>query len=388
MRRAVAPHDPASDAVSGCERLWHYFCRDIKGLEQSDRKTQLCARGDHSGLVAVHGHSLRAAAELTLGRWADRPAAVALRAAFLEGQKLLGAEGLVVDLRSRLNEVLEVRAKEEVAEIDEFAVVLILDVDDAPSVLATPDLLAIDNDGLLGTDNGEGNEALLDMSVAISLENISTSTETNLDLAVDSTLLIVKLVIVVGVHLQVVERKLLLDALLERLALLQGERVGLGNDGNDVDNVRQLLQHDNVNRLERVTRGLDEEQAAVDARVLDVPLTLGGEFLPQVRGVLVLDVLDDRIPAAVVVDQVAVAGGIDNVQPQTDAVLLDDVRNRLDLGGGADRLIGVEPTLGLDEVRGKDGVDQCRLAQARLACNARHVNPCSYSRRSWQLQDR
>jgi hypothetical protein len=66
-----------------------------------------------------------------------------------------------VDLRSRLDEVLEVRAEEEVPQVDEFAVVLVLDVDNAPPVLATPDLLAIDNDGLLGADNGEGNQTLL-----------------------------------------------------------------------------------------------------------------------------------------------------------------------------------------------------------------------------------
>jgi hypothetical protein len=39
-------------------------------------------------------------------------------------------------------------------------VVLILDVDDTPPVLTTADLLAVHNDGLFGTDNGEGNEVL------------------------------------------------------------------------------------------------------------------------------------------------------------------------------------------------------------------------------------
>ena len=193
---------------------------------------------------------------------------------------------------------------------------------------------------------------------------------THLNLAVDSALLVVKLVVVVRVHLEVVEGKLLLDALLERLTLLQGEGVGLGDDGHDVDHVGQLLQHDNIDGLERVARGLDEEQAAVDARVLDVALALGGELLAQVGRVLVLDVLDDGVPAAVVVDQVAVAGGVDDVKPQADAVLLDDVRDGLDIGGRAHDLIGIEAALGLDEVRGEDGVDQCRLAETRLACNA------------------
>jgi len=65
-----------------------------------------------------------------------------------------------VDLRRRLDEILEVGAEEEVSEIDKFAVVLILNVDHAPSVLATTNLLAVDNDRLLGTDDGERNQVL------------------------------------------------------------------------------------------------------------------------------------------------------------------------------------------------------------------------------------
>ena len=47
--------------------------------------------------------------------------------ALLEGKQLLGAERLVVDLCGRLDQVLQVGAGEEVTEVDEFAVVLVLD---------------------------------------------------------------------------------------------------------------------------------------------------------------------------------------------------------------------------------------------------------------------
>lgn len=67
-------------------------------------------------------------------------------AALLECQQLLGTECLVVDLRCGFDQVLEVGASEEVSEVDEFAVVLILNVDDTPSVLATTDLLASNDD--------------------------------------------------------------------------------------------------------------------------------------------------------------------------------------------------------------------------------------------------
>lgn len=74
----------------------------------------------------------------------------------------------------------------------------------------------------------------------------------------------------------------------------------------------------------RVTRWLNEEQAAVDASVLDVALALGGELLSEVGRVLILDVFDDGIPASVVVDLVSVARGIDDVEAESDAVLLND----------------------------------------------------------------
>lgn len=71
-----------------------------------------------------------------------------------------------------------------------------------------------------------------------------------LDLRIHCPLLIIQLVIVVRVHLEVVERKLLLDALLECLALLQRQGVGLGNHRHNVDNVGQFLEDNNINRLQ------------------------------------------------------------------------------------------------------------------------------------------
>lgn len=113
-------------------------------------------------LVTVHRHSLGVPAQLTISRRADWSAATlsSRSAALLECQQLLGTEGLVVDLRCGLNQVLKVGTGQEVSEVDEFAVSLILDIDDAPSVLAAADLLASDNDRLLGTDNSEWDDVL------------------------------------------------------------------------------------------------------------------------------------------------------------------------------------------------------------------------------------
>jgi hypothetical protein len=46
-----------------------------------------------------------------------------------------------------------------------------------------------------------------------------------------------------------------------------------------------------------MTRGLDEKQAAVNTGILDVTLTLSSEFLAEVCRVLILDVLDNGVPA-------------------------------------------------------------------------------------------
>ena len=122
--------------------------------------------------------------------------------------------------------------------------------------------LPINVHGVLGTDNGEGNNGL--------------------DLSVHSGLLRIVLLVLVWVHPDVVECELLLDAILELLTLLESERVGLCDDRDNVDSLAQLLEDDNVNGLEAVTGGRDEVKTAVDAGILDVAAKL------SVNGITVL----------------------------------------------------------------------------------------------------
>ena len=93
--------------------------------------------------------------------------------------------------------------------------------------------------------------------------------------------------------------------------------------------------------------GLNEEQAAMNTGILNVTLTLRGEFLAKVCGVLVLDILDNGVPArsrgqyiyamnaakmymmgfdspSVVVHLVTITGCVDDVQAKTNAILLND----------------------------------------------------------------
>ena len=87
--------------------------------------------------------------------------------------------------------------------------------------------------------------------------------------------------------------------------------------------------------------GVDEEETAVDTRVLDVPVTHRGELFTQVGAVLVFDVFNNGVPATsqngskhvcelceyplcvpvFVVDLVAVPRRVNNVQPELHTVL-------------------------------------------------------------------
>ena len=83
----------------------------------------------------------------------------------------------------------------------------------------------------------------------------------------------------------------------DSLILLQRQAVGLGNDGNNIDNLTELLHDNNVDGTEGVTRRVDEEQGTVNTSILNMAVTLRSELLAEVRAVLVLDVLDNRVPA-------------------------------------------------------------------------------------------
>ena len=98
--------------------------------------------------ISIHGHPMRIAAEFPVRSWADGPASSVppCSAALLQRKKLLGTESFVVDLRSRFDEILKVGASEEVAEVHEFAMVLVLDVDNPPTILSATNLTTANND--------------------------------------------------------------------------------------------------------------------------------------------------------------------------------------------------------------------------------------------------
>ena len=92
------------------------------------------------------------------------------------------------------------------------------------------------------------------------------------------------------------ECKLLLDALFECPAFLECERIGFCNDRDNIDDIGELLQDDNINRLESMAGGLNEEKAAMNAGILNVAFSLCGEFFSEVGRVLVFDIFDNWVP--------------------------------------------------------------------------------------------
>lgn len=120
---------------------------------------------------------MRVAAEFPIRRGADGTAATGVAtssAALLQSQQLLGTEGLVVDLAGGFHQILKVGTGQEVAQVDKLAVVLVLDVDDSPAVLAAANLLAVDHNGLLTADNREGNDVLqISWSISMPTYHIS-----------------------------------------------------------------------------------------------------------------------------------------------------------------------------------------------------------------------
>lgn len=102
-------------------------------------------------------------------------------------------------------------------------------------------------------------------------------------------------------------------------------------------------------------------------------------------------VSNDRIPASFVVDHVTVARRVNNVELKTHAVLDDGWQRRIlislipssygasltllrrhNLGRLTNRLIDLMPSLGIDQMRCKQRVDQRRFSQTSLS-NDHHI---------------
>lgn len=248
-----------------------------------------------------------------------------LGTALLKSQELPRSKGFVVSQSRSLDEVLEVSAREEVAQVYKLAVILVLYIDYAVSVLSSAYGLAVDDDVALGAYDGKRDQRA--------------------NAVIELSLFFLVLLAIKRVQANVVVLHLCTDPLFEEITLVEGEAVGLCNDWYDVDDVGKLLHDGDVNGPQSVARGVDKEEATVDARVCDVPVTHGGELFSEVGRVLIFDVLNDGVPAVLVVDLVAISGRVYDVELELDTVLDDEVRDRMNLRGDSGGLVCLDSSL-------------------------------------------
>ena len=167
-----------------------------------------------------------------------------------------------MDLTCRLNQVLQMCPGKEISQTDKFAMVFILNVDDTPTILTTSYGASVDNDRILAANDSEWYHGV--------------------DAGVGRPLFFVLLIIIIRVHPQIMKGKFFLNAFFEGHTFFKGEGIGFSDHGDNIDHIRELLQDYDVNRLESVARGLDEEEAAMDTSILYVAFSLRSEFFSEV----------------------------------------------------------------------------------------------------------
>lgn len=156
--------------------------------------------------------------------------------------------------------------------------------------------------------------------------------------------------------------------LLEGINLLVCKSVGLGDDWDEVDPGVQSAHDFDIQRLERMTGGLDEVDTCVDAvvdNVHAVNLVLGVEVGIEA----LLDVLSNGTPGFGIVHKISKARSVHDSKSQTDPILLNIGADGLN-GYSAWRevktwLLGL---LGGVKRCVEQGIHESRLSETRFTC--------------------
>jgi len=208
---------------------------------------------------------------------------------------LLGPVGFVVVLLGGVDQVEHVCPDEDGSQLLEIAVIFVLDFGHAPGILSTLDDTTVGRlDVLLTADDSErhgGHEgaSVLRRRFIVILDGWLI----NLDaLCLDD----------------------ILDPMLKPGQIGRGERVRLGDDGNQVHPGAEALHDLDVERLQSVAGGANEIQAGMNSEVnLVLPAWL--LLLQHVGLVLVVKEFNNGHPRVAVVDIVTEPGRIDDREP-------------------------------------------------------------------------
>ena len=158
-------------------------------------------------------------------------------------------------------------------------------------------------------------------------------------------------------------------ALLESRKINWGKGIRLRNDRDEVHARTETLHNLDIQRLECVTGGSNEVETCMHPQIdLLGPARL--LLLQHVALVLVIEELNDGLPAVPVVHVVAKARRIDDGQSDLEELLLELCLGDLDLDGLID-LLGVAATVVGVVLDGgaEESVDEGGLAQAGFACH-------------------
>ncbi len=121
-------------------------------------------------------------------------------------------------------------------------------------------------------------------------------------------------------------------SLLEVCNLFICHGVCLGNHRNQIDFRVESAHHFDIERLERMTRRLDEVDASMDT-VVDNVHTIDLIFGFEVGVKSLLNVLHNGPPGIVIVHKVSETWRVNDCQAQSDSVFLDVGTDRLDRNG-------------------------------------------------------
>ena len=156
-------------------------------------------------------------------------------------------------------------------------------------------------------------------------------------------------------------------ALLEPAQVRWAERVRFGHDWDEVHACAQTSHDLNIQRLERMSGRTNEVQTSMHPQInLLRPAWL--LLLQHIALMLIIQKLDDRLPAIPVIHIVAEPRGVDNRKADFEELLLQlglgdfDLDRLVDLLGVAAAVVGVVLDGG-----GEEGVDEGRLAQSGFA---------------------
>ena len=190
-------------------------------------------------------------------------------------RELLGTVRLVKDVVGEGLELSQMSVEKCAPQAAEVGVLGVVDLDDAPRIDACTDELAVNFNLVLGTDNGKRHEG------------------TELAVIGDGVFVVLLDVVREVVNRNIVVLDILHDALLEALQLLGCQRVGLANDGDDVDTWREATHEFNIDLAQGMAGRRDEVEKGVDTVVAEARVTLDAALLSKDMVVFALEVAEN-----------------------------------------------------------------------------------------------